>query len=98
MVQLSTFQYIFSADPVDLNGATAWAKNLALITGNPYKDFPIVPAAFPTLIGNQVQGNNPMPIYELGWLPDYPYPTDYLQPMANPMNLSTYPPAQTVPS
>ena len=83
--------YIFSADPVDLNGATAWAKNLALITGNPYKDFPIVPTAFPTLIGNQVQANNPMPIYELGWLPDYPYPTDYLQPMANPMNLSTYP-------
>ena len=83
--------YIFSADPVDLNGATSWAKNLALITGNPYKDFPVVPTSFPALIGNQVQANNPMPIYELGWLPDYPYPTDYLQPMANPLNLSTYP-------
>ena len=83
--------YIFSADPVDLNGATAWAKNLAIITGDPAANFPVVPTAFPALIGNQVQGANPMPIYELGWAPDYPYPTDYLQPMANPLNGSTYP-------
>ena len=83
--------YIFSPDPVDLNGATAWANNLAIITGDPAANFPVVPTGFPTLIGNQVQGSNPMPVYELGWAPDYPYPTDYLQPMANPLNGSTYP-------
>ena len=81
--------YIFSADPVDLNGATAWGSNLSkIITG---ASFPVIPTAFPTLLGNQVQGQNPMPVYLLGWLPDYPFPTDYLNPMANPLNSTTYP-------
>lgn len=32
-----------------------------------------------------------MPIYFLGWGPDYPYPTDYLGPMALPENSTNYP-------
>ncbi len=81
--------YIFSADPVDLNGATAWGQNLSkIITG---ASFPVIPTPFPTLINNQVQGSNPMPVYLLAWLPDYPFPTDYLNPMANPLNTTTYP-------
>ena len=83
--------YIFSADPADFNGASSWARNLAIITGDPTANFPVIPATIQTLIDNQFQGQNPMPIYELSWAPDYPYPTDYLWPMANPLNGSTYP-------
>jgi ABC-type transport system substrate-binding protein len=79
----------FSADPVDLNGATLWAQDLNQFI--PGAVFPIVPTSFTGLLGDQVQGQNPMPIYELGWAPDYPYPTDYLNPMANPLNGTTYP-------
>ncbi|EQD48005.1 ABC-type peptide transport system, solute-binding component, partial [mine drainage metagenome] len=79
--------YIFSADPVDQAGATTWATALATVI--PGASFPVVPTAFPTLLGNQVQGSNPMPVYLLGWAPDYPFPTDYLGPMANPVNTST---------
>ncbi|MHB8371374.1 MAG: ABC transporter substrate-binding protein [Thermoplasmataceae archaeon] len=81
--------YIFSADPVDLSGATTWAKALASVI--PGASFPVEPTAFPTLIGNGVQGANPMPVWLLGWAPDYPFPTDYLGPMALPVNSSTYP-------
>ncbi|MGC8609302.1 MAG: ABC transporter substrate-binding protein, partial [Thermoplasmata archaeon] len=80
--------FIFSADPSDLAGAEQWGTYLHTITGG---TFPVEPTAFPILLGNQVQGENPMPIYELGWAPDYPYPTDYLNPMANPVNTTTYP-------
>ncbi|KAA8921992.1 ABC transporter substrate-binding protein [Thermoplasma sp.] len=80
---------IFSADPVDLAGATQWGGYLSsFITG---ATFPVIPLAFPSILGYQVQGQNPMPIYELGWAPDYPYPTDYLGPMALPENSTTYP-------
>ncbi len=79
----------FSADPVDLNGATLWAADLNQFI--PGAVFPIVPTSFTTLLGDQVQAQNPMPIYELGWSPDYPFPTDYLNPMANPLNGTTYP-------
>ncbi|WP_153280102.1 ABC transporter substrate-binding protein [Thermoplasma sp. Kam2015] len=80
---------IFSADPVDLAGATQWGTYLSsFIKG---ATFPVIPLAFPSILGYQVQGQNPMPIYELGWAPDYPYPTDYLGPMALPENSTTYP-------
>lgn len=81
--------YIFSADPVDVAGATTWGDALAKII--PGASFPVEPTSFPTLIGNMVQGQNPMPIYELGWAPDYPYPSDYLGPMGLPSNSTTYP-------
>ncbi len=82
--------FIYSADPSDLAGAEQWGSYLSkyVVIG---ASFPVEPTAFPVLLGNQVQGQNPMPIYELGWAPDYPYPTDYLNPMANPINSSTYP-------
>jgi peptide/nickel transport system substrate-binding protein len=81
--------FIFSADPVDLEGATTWGTNLQSII--PGFQFQVIPTAFPILLGYMVQGQNPMPIYELGWAPDYPYPTDYLGPMGLPVNASTYP-------
>ncbi len=80
---------IFSADPVDVEGATTWGTNLAtFITG---ASFPVEPEPFTTLLSWMVPGSNPAPIYELGWAPDYPYPTDYMGPMAYPSDVSTYP-------
>jgi hypothetical protein len=38
-------------------------------------------------------GQNPMPIYNLGWAPDYPDPTDYMAPMFYPDNSYTAPDA-----
>ena len=81
--------YIPTGDSTDLAGATTWGSDLStFITG---ATFPVIATPFPTIIGNQVQGQNPMPIYFLGWGPDYPYPTDYLGPMALPENSTTYP-------
>ena len=81
--------YIYSADPVDLAGATSWGTYLQSVI--PGASFPVEVTAFPTLLANQLQGQNPMPVYLLGWSPDYPFPTDYLGPMALPVNASTYP-------
>src|SRR3989449_1267382 len=36
---------------------------------------------FDTIIGLSVPGANPMPIYFLGWVADYPYPSDYTDAM-----------------
>lgn len=80
---------ISTGDPTDLAGATSWGGALSsFITG---ATFPVVPEPFPTIIGFKVPGQNPMPIYFLGWGPDYPYPTDYMNPMALPENATNYP-------
>jgi ABC-type transport system substrate-binding protein len=80
---------IFSADPVDVAGATTWGDYLQQVI--PGLQFTVQPTPFPTLLSWQVAGSNPAPIYELGWAPDYPYPTDYLGPMAYPTSESFYP-------
>lgn len=83
--------FINTGDSTDLAGATTWGANLAtFITG---ATFPVIAIPFPNIIANMIQGQNPMPIYLLGWNPDYPYPTDYLSPMALPANVSFYPSA-----
>ena len=38
-------------------------------------------------------GTNPMPFYNLGWAPDYPDPTDYVNPLYTPDNSYTAPDA-----
>ena len=81
--------FIPTGDSTDLAGATTWGGNLATFIKG--ATFPVIPTPFPSIIGNKKQGSNPMPIYFLGWGPDYPYPTDYLQPMALPINTSNYP-------
>ena len=81
--------FVFSADPVDVEGATTWGQNLAQVI--PGIVITPVPTSFPTLLSWQVTGQNPAPIYELGWAPDYPYPTDYMGPMAYPSMNSFYP-------
>ena len=78
--------FIPTGDSTDLAGATTWGGNLAtFITG---ATFPVIPIPFPNIIANKIEGSNPMPIYYLGWSPDYPYPTDYLGPLGTPDNTS----------
>lgn len=79
---------IDTGDPANAAGASTWASNLqTFITG---ASFPIVPMGFPEIVGFSTPGSNPMPLYYLGWEPDYPYPTDYVGPMEYPNNGSLY--------
>ncbi len=85
---------IFNPDPVDQLAVQNWAYNLSEVifgTTSDNGNFPVHPINFNTELGYMQQGLNPMPVYELGWAPDYPNPTDYLGPMAAPTNTSTYP-------
>jgi peptide/nickel transport system substrate-binding protein len=71
-----------TADPVDENAAAAWAQNIATLdTGITVN---VQAISFTDAIGNSVAWQNPMAIYFLGWLPDYPFPTDYTVPMLLP--------------
>ncbi len=98
----------FSPDPVDVAGATSWATNLSSMifgTSADFLQFPATPFPFvsiltdqiaPTHVGNTWYSNDPMPIYILGWAPDYPYPSDYLGPMGVPGATSLYPGANAM--
>lgn len=77
---------IYAADPVDLNGASTWATNLQTFGIK----VDVVPINFNQLLGFFDGGNNAAAIWILGWAPDYPYPADYLQPMALP-SVGLYP-------
>lgn len=56
-----------------------WADALASIDPN-IKMTP-VPINFNTEIGYQIPDGNPMPVYQLAWIADYPYPSDYTDAM-----------------
>jgi peptide/nickel transport system substrate-binding protein len=48
---------------------------------------------FGSLVGystSSAPGNNPMGLFQLGWAPDYPDPTDYVTPMYVPDSTYTY--------
>ncbi|MDA8055802.1 MAG: ABC transporter substrate-binding protein [Thermoplasmatales archaeon] len=81
--------FVWTADPVDVEGATTWGQYLAQII--PGIQTPVVPTSIPTLLGWMVAGQNPAPIYLMNWGPDYPYPTDYMGPMAYPSSVSFFP-------
>ena len=78
-----------AADSVDQSAALAWAQNLEQL--DPGKiTINVVPIGFAQIIGNSVAWQNPMAIYMLGWLPDYPFPTDYTLPMLFPSTGAPY--------
>jgi ABC-type oligopeptide transport system substrate-binding subunit len=70
---------IYAGDPQDFAAATAWASVMSSIDPN-IKAAPVY-MEFEQIIGYMVGGENPMPIYILGWAPDYPFPSDYIIPM-----------------
>ncbi len=68
-----------TGDTTDFTAGIVWAQALhsidANITMSPlYQDFS-------TIIGDQVPGSDPMPLFFLGWIADYPYPSDYTDAM-----------------
>ncbi|MEM3259456.1 MAG: ABC transporter substrate-binding protein [Thermoplasmata archaeon] len=78
---------VYASDPIDYAAASMWASNLTEMDPNIHAT-PIY-QAFATTIGYMVPGQNPMPIYLLGWSPDYPYPSDYVNAMY--LENGTYP-------
>lgn len=87
-VQLNVPFMIPVGDPVDAGEATVWAAELSTALGvtltNPEITYTQLYQLFP------IQGQNPMAINWGGWSPDYPYPADYMLPMADPVNTSLY--------
>ena len=80
---------VYASDPIDYAAASMWASNLTKMDPNIHAT-PIY-QAFATTIGYMVPGQNPMPIYFIGWVPDYPYPSDYVNAMC--LENGTYPAA-----
>ncbi len=76
-------------DPTSTAAVSTWGADLQKIL--PGASFPIIPLPLTQLFGAySVEGQNPMPISWGAWNPDYPFPTDYLLPMAMPINGSFY--------
>ncbi len=68
-------------------------EEIRALTNGSLQPFPLV-LTFPQMIEYTIgspAGQSPLPLYSLGWLPDYPDPTDYLAPMALPNSTFTYP-------
>ncbi|MDP8012455.1 MAG: ABC transporter substrate-binding protein, partial [Thermoplasmata archaeon] len=70
---------IYAGDPVDFAAAGMWASNLSAIDPNIHATPVYQP--FASTIGYMAANMDPMPIYLLGWAPDYPYPSDYVNAM-----------------
>ncbi|MEM0075437.1 MAG: ABC transporter substrate-binding protein [Conexivisphaerales archaeon] len=70
---------ISSGDTVDYAAAQMWAAAMQQIDPNIQMTPVYVP--FSTMIGYEVPGSNPMPLYYLGWIADYPYPSDFVDAM-----------------
>ncbi len=88
-----------TADTVDRAEAAAWAQNIESLA--PGITVLVKPISFEEEIVNSVPHLNPMGIYFLGWLPDYPFPTDYTLPMLLPADspvTSTTPDGGTYPN
>ncbi len=78
-----------TADPVNLAAARAWGDNVQRL-GPPGKIvIKTQVLSFRDIIANMNPHANPMALWFLGWLPDYPYPTDYTYPMLEPGNALT---------
>ncbi|MGC9183773.1 MAG: ABC transporter substrate-binding protein, partial [Caldisphaera sp.] len=78
---------VSSGDTVDFTAAAMWASLLNEMDPNIHAQPLYVP--FSTMISYQIPGQNPMPIYYLGWLADYPLASDFVNAMY--LNTSTYP-------
>jgi peptide/nickel transport system substrate-binding protein len=79
------------APPLD-EQETLWVNSLNSLSGGAlkvtYTDINFVNLVINSLFSGP--GQNPMPVYTLGWAPDYPDPTDYVKPMYLPDSTYTY--------
>jgi ABC-type transport system substrate-binding protein len=63
-----------------------WASEVSTLSGGAIK-MNVLDIDFTDLVINSLYSGpyqNPMPMYELGWAPDYPDPTDYMVPLYQP--------------
>ena len=67
---------VSSGDTTDFYGAQMWAQ--ALHQMDPNINIVVTYEPFSTIVGYMVPGQNPFPIYQLGWSADFPYPSDFV--------------------
>lgn len=78
--QTVTFPIVVpTGDTTDFTASIVFAQALQLIDPNIHMS-PVY-LDFNTIIGLSLPGANPMPMYYLGWIADYPYPSDYTDAM-----------------
>ncbi len=87
-----------TADPVNLAAARAWGDNIQKLGPSGKIVVDTRTMSFHDIIAEMNPHANHMSLWFLGWLPDYPYPTDYTYPMLEPGNAlneygGTYPAA-----
>lgn len=75
---------IFAGIPQEQAGATTWQSYLQQII--PGITMPQIVESANIIVDMALSGSNPWPIWSATWFPDYPYPSDYLGPMAEPVN------------
>jgi len=72
--------FVLTGDPVNLAGAEEWAGVLTQISdGNITAQ--VVQVNVPTISGFPAQDQDPAGVQLQSWAPDYPDPTDYMDPM-----------------
>jgi len=76
-------------DTTDQLGEINWGQNLAQFI--PGLTVSIQFTGYTNIYLDYYGSANPAPLMFAGWAPDYPYPNDYLLPMALPLDTSTYP-------
>jgi ABC-type transport system substrate-binding protein len=69
---------IYAGETVQFEAAQMWAAAVNSIDPNIVMTPVYVP--FSTMVTYLIAGQNPMPIYFLGWIADYPYPSDFVDP------------------
>jgi peptide/nickel transport system substrate-binding protein len=69
-----------------------WAGQIAQSTNNAVKVTPVDINFVDVIVNSEFSGpgQNPMPMYSLGWAPDYPDPTDYVAPLYSANGTYTY--------
>ncbi|AKA49244.1 hypothetical protein IX51_09145 [uncultured archaeon] len=76
---------IFAGIPQEVAGASTWESYLQQVI--PGITLPqLVLSANIVISATAPNGGTPWPIWSATWYPDYPYPSDYLGPMAEPTN------------
>ena len=67
---------VVTGDTTNYAGAEMWGA--ALHQMDPNIAVTVEYQEWPTIIADQAPGANPMPVYYLGWIADYPYPSDFI--------------------
>ena len=67
---------VVSGDITNYAGMEMWAAALHQMDSN--ISATVEYQEWPTIIADQVPGGNPLPVYFLGWIADYPYPSDFV--------------------